>query len=1368
MTRSTRIAVWILGGIAGLLVLLLAIAIAARLYVTTDAGRRWLVSQIEKAASSPEQSLEIGALNGDPFSAFQLADVRLGDADGQWLDVRSVDAEWSPWSLIGRKLKVEKLLVDGVSLSRLPAGGEEEEEPKPSTLPELPVDIVVDRFEFRDVAVAEAAVGMDAVLGAEGNVSLVRGEGYSLRFSGRRTDREDGTLDATVRFLPDEDVLEADVSMDAPANGFVTNLLKVPGRPALSLAVTGEGPLSAWNGQVSFRAGDRSVVDLQVAASRTERTDLEIMGQIDPRPFASVPMLDAAFDVSGRLHFQGESVEIESLALDSAPSSFRLFGTVDAGRSAMDLIFQVRPQDLERLNQLVAPASLGETAVDGRLSGPFDNPNLSLNILSDGVEMSGAGASGLFLTIMAHQEDGDFVISGTGGMNALHYEDTAISGMPALLLDARLPADFSGVELERAELRATDGDISASGTVSFSGGPLDLKVEADIPADGGRGESMIAKLLAPGVQASASVAQQNAESPLAISDISVNHPWVTLTGNAGFGQGEGAELGQFDVHVTDVAALAGAVGAPLSGDDVTVTATVANSWAQPRLDARVTSRRLVAGSAELDNLQLDLDNRPTDAGGQEGRMTLSALSPLGDTRLAVDYAVPGEGPIRLSTISLDTPEGGLTGGFTVPRDDTPITGSLSGRISAGPELQEMGVPLEGDVDLALELKDVIGTQVVALTVGGNDVTVGPVEQASLSAELLRTADNIDFTVTANGQYHGNAQLTTEGSFSSSGDRQNLLMRTFNLQAGAHTVRLQQPVRVTRLPERVEIEPLTLALDDGSLDVSLQQRAGQLDLNLEFTAVPLDLTQLADIPVAVGGRLNGSVDFQAEGQTASGTVALRLADLNMRGGAAQVTGLGGNIDGTWNGEQLSLTSRITGGDDRRIEVAGTLPLVYQPSTGGAELPPDGPLDLKATWQAEMAPLWPAIGSDDDFLSGQLSADVSVAGTVAAPEMNGQLRLRGGSYRNVSFGTRLSDLTADVTLTPGHATIENVSAVGPKGGTFSASGTADFPTGGLPAVDMTVAFDKLQALDRPDVTARVSGEVNYTLNDNKSLLSGMVTTNNVEARLIAPASSDVVSLDVTEVPAPRHTTAVVEAPEETAPPMQLDIQVDIPQELFIRGRGLDSEWKGDLHVAGPADAFTITGNVNIIRGNFSFAGKRFALTKGDVRFNGNHPINPDVDIVAEYETTNLTAMVNIGGTAQNIEISFSSNPAMPEDEILSNILFEKGVNNLSALEAVQLAAAMRSLATGGSGGLMGSARSALGLDVLSFGSSDAGDGTVVRGGKYITKNVYVEVQSGTEPGSERVGVEVEVTRNLSVESHVVETTGGDIGLYWKKDY
>src|SRR3546814_2430447 len=91
------------------------------------------------------------------------------------------------------------------------------------------------------------------------------------------------------------------------------------------------------------------------------------------------------------------------------------------------------------------------------------------------------------------------------------------------------------------------------------------------------------------------------------------------------------------------------------------------------------------------------------------------------------------------------------------------------------------------------------------------------------------------------------------------------MRAFNLTTGMHKLQLSEPVRITKVPERVEIQPLTLALDDGTMKVALRQTAGEMNLDLKLESIPLGLADLADIPLGVGGRLSGTVDFSAQGQ-----------------------------------------------------------------------------------------------------------------------------------------------------------------------------------------------------------------------------------------------------------------------------------------------------------------------------------------------------------------------------------------------------------------------------------------------------------------------------------------------------------------------
>ncbi len=205
-------------------------------------------------------------------------------------------------------------------------------------------------------------------------------------------------------------------------------------------------------------------------------------------------------------------------------------------------------------------------------------------------------------------------------------------------------------------------------------------------------------------------------------------------------------------------------------------------------------------------------------------------------------------------------------------------------------------------------------------------------------------------------------------------------------------------------------------------------------------------------------------------------------------------------------------------------------------------------------------------------------------------------------------------------------------------------------------------------------------------------------------------------------------------------QLDVAVNVPGQAFIRGRGLDSEWKGNLKVTGPLADPHIVGALNVVRGNFKFAGRTFGLDRGQISFQGGSKIDPELNLQATYSVTDLKAMVNVTGPSSSPNVKLSSTPGLPQDEILSRILFGSSVADLSPLQAVQLADAVRGLGKPG-GGLLGSARSVIGLDVLQIGSSSqAGSGleaTTITGGKYIAKNVYLEVETAAErwPGKGR---------------------------------
>jgi translocation and assembly module TamB len=231
--------------------------------------------------------------------------------------------------------------------------------------------------------------------------------------------------------------------------------------------------------------------------------------------------------------------------------------------------------------------------------------------------------------------------------------------------------------------------------------------------------------------------------------------------------------------------------------------------------------------------------------------------------------------------------------------------------------------------------------------------------------------------------------------------------------------------------------------------------------------------------------------------------------------------------------------------------------------------------------------------------------------------------------------------------------------------------------------------------------------------------------------------------------------------------LAIDVVAPSQVFVRGRGIDSEWQADLQVRGALDAPRVTGEIALRRGQFDFLGRRLQLTRGMIRFSGATPPDPSLDIRGESRAAEVTAIVEIGGVVSKPEITLSSEPALPQDEVLARLLFGRDTSRISAAQGLQIAAALRELAGLSSGpGVIDRLRSGIGLDTLDF-STDAGE-TGVRAGRYLSDEVYVEVQRGVEPGSGRATVEIELTPNLRVQSEVTDRATSGVGLQWRMDY
>ena len=226
----------------------------------------------------------------------------------------------------------------------------------------------------------------------------------------------------------------------------------------------------------------------------------------------------------------------------------------------------------------------------------------------------------------------------------------------------------------------------------------------------------------------------------------------------------------------------------------------------------------------------------------------------------------------------------------------------------------------------------------------------------------------------------------------------------------------------------------------------------------------------------------------------------------------------------------------------------------------------------------------------------------------------------------------------------------------------------------------------------------------------------------------------------------------------------------QAASCTGLGLTANGPPTSRSRGEPTNPIITGRADLIRGNYDFAGRDFDLERGIIRFDGTSRPTLRSTSPPTPSATGLNATIRVTGIAQKPEIGFTSVPALPEDELLSRLLFGTSITNLSAPEALQLAAAVAALQNGG-GGLnpINAVRRAAGLDRLRILPADpqTGQGTSVAAGKYLTRRLIAEIVTDGQ-GYSATHVEFQVTRWLSLLSSISTLGRQSANVRVSKDY
>ncbi|MCI4678637.1 translocation/assembly module TamB domain-containing protein [Rhodoblastus acidophilus] len=229
--------------------------------------------------------------------------------------------------------------------------------------------------------------------------------------------------------------------------------------------------------------------------------------------------------------------------------------------------------------------------------------------------------------------------------------------------------------------------------------------------------------------------------------------------------------------------------------------------------------------------------------------------------------------------------------------------------------------------------------------------------------------------------------------------------------------------------------------------------------------------------------------------------------------------------------------------------------------------------------------------------------------------------------------------------------------------------------------------------------------------------------------------------------------------------LNVAVSAPSRIFVRGHGINAELGGHLNIAGDLTAPSSHGSFDLRGGAMSLGGKTFDFTRGNIVFTGG-PI-PQLDFLTEVAAGDITARIAVTGPADEPAFAFSSIPSLPQDEVISRLLFNSASGGLTTIQALQLAQTIAEFSGQRGPGVMNKMRRALGVDTLNVGVGPDGS-PQVGASRYISKNVNVGVRTGAKPADNAVTLGVDITKRLRVQGTADADGSASLGVATQWEY
>lgn len=644
-----------------------------------------------------------------------------------------------------------------------------------------------------------------------------------------------------------------------------------------------------------------------------------------------------------------------------------------------------------------------------------------------------------------------------------------------------------------------------------------------------------------------------------------------------------------------------------------------------------------------------------------------------------------------------------------------------------------------------------------------------------SIETSSAESNWPFQIHTNGDWTGPFNLDLDGFWIYRAPLLSLDLQDFSGSLFSRSIRLSSPISIEMGPDQLRIKDVEIAVGSANFKASVDHARDHTDAKLLLDHFPIDFLSLNPLNLSINGSIDLAAEMSATPASTTGSLNAKIIDATIESiGDATPIALQSHIAARLADNRLAFDADFQTRETPSVRLSGDLPMRFGIAPFAIDLPENKKITAALTFDGQIEELLDFFDFGPHRLEGTGRCDLHLSGDWLHPELSGFCRFENGRYENYYTGLQLKNISADIAGQGPSLILQTLTAQDAENkGSFSLTGDVKALSKEKFPFHIDGEFSRLNVAEIEWMRVEAGGNIHIVgdIDSASANAEVVILESDLSIPERIPHSLPDLSVKYINVQKPL-AIEMMNRPRPKPYPIFLDFHISAPNGVFISGRGLSSEWKGDFQLGGTYTDIEAKGQLDLLLGEFLFSGHAFKLTQGALTFSGRPHEMPQLNVTARMDLQNLAILASLQGPLNAPQLAFQSIPSLPMGSILAHLLFGQNFSEINALQAAQLVNSIASFSEGGASALENTRRS-LGVDRLRIiatpTSDEGGQSIALQVGKYVTRGILVSVSQGAEEGSTNLSVEVDLANGFIFQAESQqEQEQGKFTLKWNLNY